>query len=276
MLAVVFAALTGLAAVGIGEPVQADPLTIGAPPSLRAAFQEILPMFERESGATVKVVYTPSKTLLHQIEQGASIDVFLSAGVDEVQSLFNKGLTLNGHPRLFAQTSLVLVMSADSPATLVSLREALSNHTTRIAVGDPETSYLGEVTVRELTKHYPMYKSRAHLLYAPHSEDILSLIRTGQADVGVVYRANLINTGYVRISDSAPMGTDVPVQFGQAIMSNCRPSVRAVAEQFSYFLMTPRIQSLLVKHGFDLPVLPTREYAKRQDQAQDHWSQNRQ
>ena len=268
MLEVAFAALAALTAIGIGEPIQAEPLTVGAPPSLRAAFKEILPIFERESGASVNMVYTPSKTLLHQIDTGASIDVFLSAEVEAVEYLSKRGLTLNGHPRLFTQTSLVLVMSADSPATMLSLREALSNHTTRIAIGDPETSYLGEVTARELTKYYPMYKSRSHLLYASHSEDILNLIRTGRADVGLVYRANLINTGYVRISDAAPIGTDVAIQFGQAIMSNCRASVRAVAEQFSNFLMTPRIQSLLVKYGFDPPALPNREYEKRQEGAQ--------
>ena len=137
MLEVAFAALAALTAIGIGEPIQAEPLTVGAPPSLRAAFKEILPIFERESGASVNMVYTPSKTLLQQIEKGASIDVFLSAGVEEVEYLSKKGLTLNGHPRLFTQTSLVLVMSADSPATMLSLREALSNPPHALQLGIP-------------------------------------------------------------------------------------------------------------------------------------------
>ena len=74
-------AVAGLAvSVATWEPVQAEALTIGAPPSLRPALSEIVPMFEREYGAHVDVVYTPSKTLLRQIEKGAPIDVFLSAG----------------------------------------------------------------------------------------------------------------------------------------------------------------------------------------------------
>jgi molybdate transport system substrate-binding protein len=251
---VLIAALLVLAAIVCSwHPVQAEPLTVGAPPSLRAAFNEIIPMFEREYGAAVKIVYTPSKTLLRQIEQGAPIDVFLSAGVEEVEYLHKKRLTLNGRPRIFAQTSLVLVMSSDSSATSVSFRETLMSHTTRIALGDPETSYLGEVTARELTKLHPTYKRRLHLLYASHSEDILNLIRTGKADVGLVYRANMINSSYVRISDEAPIGTAAPIQFGQAVVSNCRASSRMVAEQFSDFLITPRIQALLVKYGFAPP-----------------------
>jgi len=243
------------ALLGIDRPTWAESLTVGAPPTLKAAFNEIVPMFEREYGVPVHVVYTPSKTLLRQVEKGAAIDVFLSAGVEEVEYLYKKGRTVNGRPRVFAQTSLVLVMSAESTATLVSFRDALADHSTRIALGNPETSYLGEVSARELAKLNTTHARRAHLLYASHSEAILDLITTGKADVGLVYRANLINSGDVRISDEIPIGRDVSIQFGQAVVSNCRPSMHSVAEQFSDFLMQHRIQMLFVEHGFDLPRL---------------------
>ncbi len=254
MTKLVIAVVVGLAAiVGMCEPIQAEALAVGAPPSLRAALQEIVPLFEQEYRAAVSIVYTPSKTLLRQIEKGAPIDVFVSAGVEEVEHLHKKGLTLNGAPRVLAQTSLVLVMSVDSQTTFVSLGDALGNHATRIALGDPEMSYFGEVTARALSKVYPTYKSRTHILYAPHTEDILDLIRTGKADVGVVYRANVINSGEVRISDEIPLGRDIQIQFSQAVVSTCRASLRPVAEQFSDFLMTPRILRLLEKYGFDAP-----------------------
>jgi molybdate transport system substrate-binding protein len=253
----VIAVLVGLAViVGVGEALGAEPLIVGAPPSLRAAFDEVVALFQQEYRAPVSIVYTPSKALLKHIEQGAAIDVFVAAGMQEVEQLHAKGLTLNGAGRMLAQTSLVLVMSADSPATLVSFPDALANRATRIALGDPEMSYLGEVTVRALTKISPMYKSRTHVLYAPHTEDIVHLIRTGKADVGVVYRANVINHGDVRISDENPFGAEVQIQFGQAVVSTCRASVRAVADQFSDFLMTPRVVKLLEKYGFDPPSWP--------------------
>src|SRR6476646_2543699 len=259
MTKLVSAAVVGLAAIGgMCEPIHADLLPVGEPASLRAALQEIVPLFEQEYRAAVSIVYTPSKTLLHQIEMGTPIDVFVSAGVDEVEHLHKKGLTLNGAPRVLAQTSLVLVMSADSQTTCVSLDDALGNHATRIALGDPEMSYFGEVTARALSKIYPTYKSRTHILYAPHTEDILDLIRIGKADVGLVYRANVINSGEVRISDEIPLGRDIQIQFAQAVVSTCRASLCPVAEQFSDFLMTPRILRLLEKYGFDAPPQPMR------------------
>lgn len=232
-------------------PAMADPLTIGAPPSLKGALTKILPMFEQEQGAAVQVVYQPSKTLRQQIEQGAAIDVFLAAGTADVEHLRGKGLLLNGGHRIYAQTSLVLVMPSDSPTTLVSFHDALPNRATRIALGDPRTSSLGEVTDQMLTKLGPAYRRHAHVLYAPHSGDIMQLLQTGKADVGLVYRIDTIHNGQVRISDETPLGTYVPVQFGQAVVSTCREGLRPVAERFSDFLMSPRIQKLLLQHGFE-------------------------
>lgn len=251
-LSVAVAIVSGLAsAVATAGYAQAEPLTIGSPPSLRATLDEIIPMFEKEYGTSVRVEYTPSKTLRQQIEKGAPIDVFLAAGIEEVEQLHKKGLTLNGRPRVFAQTSLVLVMSAASTATLVSFRDALPNGATRIALGDPQTSSLGEVTARILTKLNPAPRSRSRLLLAPHSEDIMNLIHTGKADVGLVYRVDAINGGQVRISDETPIGTYVSVQFGQAVVATCREASLPAAKQFSDFLMTPRIQKLLINYGFD-------------------------
>ena len=89
---VVTAGLVGLLTLVVTWlPVQAEFLTVGAPPSLRPAFSEILPMFEKEYDAPVNIVYTPSKTLLRQIEKKAAIDMFLSAGIEEVEYLHKKG-----------------------------------------------------------------------------------------------------------------------------------------------------------------------------------------
>lgn len=64
--------------------------------NIHPVLHEIVPLFEPGYRAAVSIVYTPSKTLLRQIEKGAPIDVFVSAGVEEVEHLHNKGLTLNG------------------------------------------------------------------------------------------------------------------------------------------------------------------------------------
>lgn len=241
----------GLAGVvATAEGVKAGSMTIGADHSLKPAFREIVPMFEREYGATVRIVYGPSTTLRRQIEKGAPIDVFFAA-VEEIEKLGRKGLTLNGGLGVCAQTSLVLVMSAASPATSISFGEVLSNRATRIALGDPKTSALGEITARALTKLDPAHKNRFQFLHAEHSEEIVKLVHAGKADVGIVYRVDAINSRQVRIIDETPTGAYTPVQFGYAVVWTRREEALDVTRQFLDFMMSRRIQMLLLQYGFD-------------------------
>ena len=236
--------------IGTTQQVLATDLTIGAAYSLRPAFHEILPMFEREYGATVEVQYGPSQSLRQQIERGAPIDVFLPAAANEVEKLDRKGLTLNGGPKIYAQTSLVLVMSSTSRATPISFSDPAAGRA-RMALGDPRTTALGEITARSLTKTNSAYKSRFHVLYAEHSEQIINLIRVGEADAGIIYRVDAVNSGQIRIIDENPTGSSVPVPFGLAVVSTCRETSLNTAEKFVDFMTSPRIQKLLLKYGFD-------------------------
>lgn len=218
-------------------------------------------MFEKEYGVKVEVVYGPSQTLRHQIEQGAPIDVFLPGAYEEVEKLHKKGLTINGGPRVFAQTTLVLVMATASSATSVSFHDGLPNLATRIALADPKTSALGEITAKLLTKVGSASNNGVHVLYAEQSDGVVNLVSTGKAEVGIVYRVDAIKNGKVRIIDETPAGQYIPVQFGQAVVSTCRDEVRHSAEEFFKFIASPRIQKLMLKYGFD-PVFANPASAK--------------
>lgn len=241
-------------AVGLGTSesmAQSEPLTIAATPSLKSAFREILPMFEHEYGVGVKVEYGPSQILRRQIEQGAPIDVFLPGAVDELEILHHKGLTLSGAPRIYAQTSLVLVMAASSRALAVSLHDEHANRTTRLVLGDPQTSALGAITSRALTMLDPAFKQRFKTIYARQSDEVMNAVQNGKADVGIVFRVDAIGNGQVRIIDETPAGAHITVRFGEAVVWTCRDESRAAAEQFSDFFTSPRIQKLLLKYGFE-------------------------
>ena len=142
-------------------------------------------------------------------------------------------------------------MATASQATSVSFRDVLPNRAIRIAVVDPKTSALGEITARSLTQFDPAYRNRSRILHAQHSDDVVNLVGTGQAEVGIVYRVDAINSGQVRIIDEAPTGRYTPVQFGQAIVWTCRNASLPIAEEFFNFIMSPRVQKLLLKYGFD-------------------------
>jgi molybdate transport system substrate-binding protein len=127
----------------------------------------------------------------------------------------------------------------------------------RIALGDPKTSVLGEITARTLTNLDPAYKHASNLIYGQHSMDVMNLITTRRADVGIIYRSDAINSGQMRIIDETPGGKYTSVQLGEAMVWTCREASLENAEEFLDFMMSPRIQKLLLKHGFD-PVSSTK------------------
>ncbi len=252
ILGMAITVMSGLGTIVKAEDgVQTHPLVVAATPTLKAAFHEIVPMFEREYGASVHVVYGASQTLRRQIEKGAPIDVFLPGSAEDLIKLQKKGLTINGGPRIYAETSLVLVTSASSRALSISLRDVLPNTGTRIALGDPSVSALGAITARAFAKLDPAYKSRFNVHYAQHSEDIVNLVHSGEVDLGIVYRTDAITNGQLRIMDEAPVGAHMPVQFGEAVVWTCRNESLKLAEEFYDFIASPRIQKLLLKYGFD-------------------------
>ncbi|HTL60539.1 MAG TPA: molybdate ABC transporter substrate-binding protein [Nitrospira sp.] len=246
----------GQAASAGGASAVAEPLSLAAAPSLKAPFEEILPIFEVEYGVPLRVQYGPSYTLRRQIEQGAPIDVFLPESWQDVETLHQKGLTRLGGPRQYAQSSLVLVMSSASAATAISFSEASAKGALRVALVDPKASSVGLIAFRALKDIAPLLQHRPHFLSAPSTDDVIRLVSAGEADVGVVYRADAINSGQVRIIDEAPAGRSIPVVFGQTVVSTCRETSLPAAEQFVNFMMSPRIQKLLLKYGFD--AIPTK------------------
>jgi molybdate transport system substrate-binding protein len=178
--------------------------------------------------------------------------VFLSESWQEVETLHQKELTLFGGPLQYAQTSMVVVMSSASTATVVSLSEASSHGALRVALVDPKASSVGAIAAKALKQMDPV----ARLIPAPNTDEVVRLVSAGKADVGIVYRADAINSGLVRIIDEAPAGHSIPVVFGQAVVSTCREASRQAAQQFTNFMMSPRIQKLLLKYGFD--AVPTK------------------
>lgn len=241
-----------VAGITIVDRAHAETLTIGAAPSLKAAFQDFLPMFEKEYGVTVRVVYGPSQKLRQQIEKGGAIDVFFPEAAEELDKLHRKGMMRNGGSQVYAQSSPVLVMSSTTKATMTAFHPGMSNRPIRIAIADPKTSALGKITEKVMTKLRNVYRNRLNFLQVQGPDEILNLVQTGRADMGIVYRVDAItNGGQVVIIDETPAGAHMPVQFGHGVVRTSRDGSHRVAEEFIDFIRSPRIQKLLLHYGFD-------------------------
>jgi molybdate transport system substrate-binding protein len=197
-----FLVITLLIAVPFGqESVYAQAkttLTIFAASSLTDAFKEIETAFEKANPA-IDVVFSfgSSSTLATQLKEGAPADIFASAN----NSQMNVALEANriaGTPRTLVKNRLVLVVPADNPAKIASLKD-LAKPGIKLVLAGPK------VPVREYTNtmldrlvKVPGYgeEYKAAVLKNVVSEEdnvrqVSAKVSLGEADAGIVYRSDI-------------------------------------------------------------------------------------
>lgn len=253
MLPKLFVSALLLTVLGTPAPIKAEPsetLTIAAANSLREALRNVLPLFEAQHpDINVRVVYGPSQTLRDQIAQGAPVDVFLPSLFEEIEQLEKKGLVIQGTKRVYAGTTLVLITNAALPAPIGVIQDLHKTPIRRIAVGDPKTASVGKVAAQFLKSSDLEPRLKSQYVYGAHSKAVLDLVANGEAEIGVVYRTDVISNPKVRIIDTAPVGSHNPIRYGIATVWTSRNI--SAAKDFTEFLLTTDVHAQLQKYGFD-------------------------
>lgn len=229
---------------------QPETLTIAAATSEKDALRKILPLFESQHREiNVRVIYGPSQTLRKQIEEGAPVDVFLPSLFEEIGTLEEKGLVIQGTKRIYAGTSLVLITSTTLPAPIASLQDLRTVPIRRIAIGDPKTSSVGKVAAQFLKYSKLDTQLKSQYVYGEHSRAVLDLVAKGEAEVGIVYRTDAATDVHIRILDTVPSDSYMPIRYGVAAVWTARNI--SAAGDFIEFLLSSPIQAQLKQYGFD-------------------------
>src|SRR3712207_1118483 len=104
--------LLQIAFVATAHSAQRREILVAAAVSLKEAFQEIGRAFETRSGHTVRFTFDASGVLQKQIENGAPVDVFASAGARQMDVLDGQNLMDRETRRNFARNALIIIAPA--------------------------------------------------------------------------------------------------------------------------------------------------------------------
>src|SRR5689334_12277830 len=107
-------------------------LTISAAVSLKEAFNEIGGLYKTKTGSSVDFNFGASGALQKQIEIGAPVDVFASAGAQQMDELAGKGLVLAETRRDFARNTLVLIVPTNSKLNLSAFSDLKNPEVSKI------------------------------------------------------------------------------------------------------------------------------------------------
>ena len=173
-------------------------LTVFAAASLRDVFGSLGATFEREHpGAKVQFNFAGSQELRTQLENGAPADVLVSADNKHMDAARKEGLV--DAPKVFATNAPVIVVPADNPGKVTSLKDLAS--VKRLVIGTPEVP-IGTYTLQILDKAKARYgadfpaKVQARVVSRElNVRQVLTKVSLGEADAGIVYRTDARSAG---------------------------------------------------------------------------------
>jgi molybdate transport system substrate-binding protein len=225
-------------------------LTVSAAISVKDALDEAKQLYtEKNPAVLIAVNYGSSGTLELQIEQGAPVDLFISAAPKQMDALDGKGLLLERTRKDLLRNEIVLIVPKNSIA-ISSFRELANPEVRQIALGEPTTVPAGQYAKEVLTSLGIYDAVAAKAIWAKDVRQVLTYVETGNVDAGIVYSTDALSSSKVRIVAQAPEKSHAPVLYPIAVIKSSKNP--AAAEQFAVFLLSPEAGAIFRRHGFQL------------------------
>jgi len=232
----------------------AQELTVSAAISMKEAVEQLGRRFaQARPGVIPRFNVGASGDLQKQIEAGAPVDLFVSAGERQMDVLDRQGLIRPGTRRNFARNVLTVVKPADSRLDLVNPVDLLDGRVQRIVIGNPRTVPAGQYAEQSLRSLGLWERLQPKLILAENVRQALEYVARGEVDAGFVYRTDLaLKASHVKEAFRPPDDTYGPILYPVAVMKESRHPVLASA--FIDLLVSPEGEATLTRLGFQPPV----------------------
>jgi len=224
-------------------------LTVSVAASLTDAIAEIEQTYKREhTDVELRNNSGSSGVLAQEIEQGAPVDIFLSAAAKPLDEVQAKGLIVAGTRRNLLSNTLVLIAPRESP-----LRDfqGLADPSMRLmALGDPATVPAGQYGKQTLIALRLYEQVQPRLVLAKDVRQVLAYVEMGNVDAGIVYWTDAQRSGKVRVVATAPESSHDPIVYPVAVIRSGRNE--GAAREFVEYLNSPRAKAIFAAHGFTM------------------------
>ncbi|GAB4542509.1 MAG: molybdate ABC transporter substrate-binding protein [Pleurocapsa sp.] len=231
---------------------QSTQLTVSAAASLKNVIEDIEPLYQEKHPET-EIIYNfgSSGSLQRQIEQGAPVDVFISAASKQMNALEEKQLLSTETRRDLLKNQMVLITSetnAKNNPKFDNFDDLTNQQIKTIALGEPKSVPAGKYAQEVLTSFQITDKVNSKAVYGKDVRQVLNYVATGNADAGIVYRTDVQITDNVKIIATAPENSHSPVVYPVAVIKDSQHPEEA--QDLIEFLTTPEAQEIFEENGF--------------------------
>ncbi|WP_343930128.1 molybdate ABC transporter substrate-binding protein [Tsukamurella strandjordii] len=213
--------------------------------SLQATFEKLATDFSaKHPGSTVKFSFGGSSGLLTQLTQGAPADVFATADTPTMDRARSASLVDQTQP--FATNVLTIATTAGNPKRIGALADLARPDVSVVVCAKPVPCGAATAKVTEA----------AGVALRPVSEEdsvssVLSKVRLGQADAGLVYRTDVRGAGDSVGSVDFPQADGAVNMYPIGVLKDAKN--RAGADDFVSFVRGPEGRAALTAAGFGTP-----------------------
>jgi molybdate transport system substrate-binding protein len=229
------------------EQKQRISLTISAAASLTEPMQEIAENYSKtHPNMEILLNLASSGALQQQIEQGAPVDIFISAASRQMNELERKGLLLEGSRKDLLKNSMVLVVPNQSLVN--EFADLKDEKVQKIAIGEPASVPAGKYAEEVFAYLGLTDKLAPKLVLAKNVREVLAYVEIGNVDAGMVYQTDAKISRKVRIAATVPDNSHSPIRYPVAVIADSK--IPEAAKEFIKYLASPEAMAIFIKYGF--------------------------
>jgi molybdate transport system substrate-binding protein len=196
----------------------------------------------------VALNFGASNQLARQVEEGAPVDLFLSADEASVDRLERKGLLAAGSRRSILSNTLVVVVEKESPLKVDAPLALASPSVRSLALAEPGSVPAG-IYAREYLQALGIWESvRPKVIPTENVRAALAAVESGNADAAIVYRTDAGISRKIRVAYEVPAESGPPISYGAAIVRDTRQA--GAARRFLAYLESPAAGAVFRRYGF--------------------------
>ena len=229
-------------------------VAIIAESSLKLALAELAQSWadSQDFNPQVPITLTNSGTLRAKVEGGSTWDVIISADIDDVKAMTDKGLLFADNQRTVARNSLVIygrkALIKDDDLDWYDL---VGSEWKKVALGDPALVASGRVAQRALQKHDLLGDDKKDLYdYEPMEKLAVAVVDREQADAVFLFKTDAMRMNLPGFEIDPINSDDAPPVFYTAAVSRLAKNP-ALAHAFIDYLGSDAAKPVWVKYGFE-------------------------
>ena len=233
------ALVTVIALIAATGPGRAADIHSMMTTAMKAAFDELLPPFERTSGHKVHAVYGPSGALLKRFDAGEPADLFIT-DVPALTQLIRQGKALAGQIDL-ASTDIGICVKKGAPKPDVSTPDALKRAllaAKSVGIGSPAGGSITGGHIMAMFEKLGIAQEIAaktkFSMGGPNSR-VSVLVSSGEAEIGIQQASELLSNPDVEVIGMLPRPFQQTTVYAAALTTGAkepdaaRAMIRALA-----------------------------------------------